>query len=164
MDDAVVVREARADEYELIGELTVEVYVGGGLVSAASPYVNSLLDVAGRAGKSELLVAEIGGEVGGAVTYCPPGSPYAGLAGPDEAEFRMLAVRESARGKGVGRAMVTACVERAREAGLSGLRLSTQKNMEAAHRLYEQMGFVRTPDRDWAPAPGVDVLTYALAF
>ncbi|MFI0411510.1 GNAT family N-acetyltransferase [Actinomadura sp. 3N508] len=164
MDDAVVVRGARADEYELIGELTVEVYVAGGLVSAASPYVSTLRDAAGRAAKSELLVAEVGGELGGAVAYCPPGSPYAELAGPDEAEFRMLAVREKARGKGAGRAMVLACVERARAAGLSGLRLSTQRNMDTAHRLYERMGFVRTPDRDWAPAPGVDLITYALAF
>ncbi|MFI0373117.1 GNAT family N-acetyltransferase [Actinomadura sp. 1N219] len=163
MSEAVIVREARADEYELIGELTVEVYVAGGLVSAASPYVSTLRDAAGRAEKSELLVAEIGGEVGGAVAYCPPGSPYAELAGPDEAEFRMLAVREKARGRGAGRAMVLECVSRARAARLGGLRLSTQRNMDDAHRLYERMGFVRTPDRDWAPAPGVDLLTYALA-
>ncbi|TDD84738.1 GNAT family N-acetyltransferase [Actinomadura rubrisoli] len=160
----VIVRDARPAEYERIGELTVEVYVHGGLVSPDSTYVGTLRDAADRAAKSELLVAEIDGEMAGAVAYCPPGSPYANLAGPDEAEFRMLAVLEWARGLGAGRAMVHACIERARSAGLSGLRLSTQSNMDAAHRMYERMGFVRTPDRDWAPAPGVDVLTYVLAF
>jgi hypothetical protein len=31
--------------------------------------------------------------------------------------------------------------------------------------MYERMGFVRTPDRDWVPAPGVKLLlTYALVF
>ncbi|MGH3243260.1 MAG: GNAT family N-acetyltransferase [Spirillospora sp.] len=164
MGEAVIVRGARADEYALIGELTVEVYVAGGLVSSASPYVSSLRDAAARAAKSELLVAEVDGEVGGAVAYCPPGSPFGELAGPDEAEFRMLAVRDTARGRGAGRALVEACVERARAAGLSGLRLATQQNMRDAHRLYERMGFVRTPDRDFAPAPGVDLLTYALSF
>lgn len=164
MSDTVTVRLARPDEYQRIGDLTVRVYVDGGLVSPSSPYVTTLLDAADRGAKSELLVAEVAGELTGAVAYCPPGSPYAELAGPDEAEFRMLAVLESARGKGVGRAMVLACTERARVAGLRGLRLSTQRNMDAAHRLYEGMGFVRTPDRDWAPVPGVDLLTYALSF
>jgi ribosomal protein S18 acetylase RimI-like enzyme len=159
----VVVRPARPEEYAAVGELTVEVYVDGGLVSAESSYVRTLGDASDRAAKAVLLVAEIDGEVAGAVAYCPPSSPYAELAGPDEAEFRMLAVREKARGKGAGRAMVMACVERARAAGLRGLRLSTQRNMGAAQRMYERLGVVRTPERDWAPAPGVDLLTYALA-
>ncbi|MFC4050682.1 GNAT family N-acetyltransferase [Actinomadura syzygii] len=163
-NEPVVVRTAASDEYDLIGDLTVEVYVAGGLVSSASPYVEKLRDTAARAADCELLIAEAGGEVGGAVTYCPPGSPYATLAGPDEAEFRMLAVLASARGKGIGRALVRACADRARAAGLTGLRLSTQQNMGDAHRLYERMGFVRTPCRDWAPAPGIDLLTYSLKF
>ncbi|WP_254715110.1 GNAT family N-acetyltransferase [Actinomadura sp. NAK00032] len=164
MEDAgqVVVRPARPEEYGLVGELTVEVYVHGGLVSPESSYVRTLRDAGDRAAKSELLVAEVGGEIAGAVAYCPPGSPYAELAGPGEAEFRMLAVREAARRTGVGRALVRACVERAREAGLTGLRLSTQRNMAAAQRMYERMGFVRSPERDWSPVPGVDLLTYAL--
>ena len=164
VSEGLVVRPARPEEYELVGELTVEVYVYGGLVSPESPYVKTLRNAADRAAKAELLVAEVAGEIAGAVAYCPPGSPYAELAGPDEAEFRMLAVLEKARGRGAGRAMVTACVERARAAGLRGMRLSTQHNMGAAQRMYERLGFVRTPERDWAPAPGLDLLTYALPF
>jgi ribosomal protein S18 acetylase RimI-like enzyme len=161
----VTVRPARPDEYELVGDLTVEVYVDGGLVSPTSSYVGTLRDAADRAARADLLVAESGGEVVGAVAYCGPGSPYVQIAGPDEAEFRMLAVREKARGLGAGTAMVRACVGRARAAGLRGLRLSTQANMVGAQRMYERMGFVRTPDRDWVPAPGVKLLlTYALMF
>lgn len=141
----MIVRTARPDEYDLVGELTVEVYVRGGLVSPESPYARKLRDAADRAANAELLVAEDAGRIAGAVAYCPPGTPYADLAGPDEAEFRMLAVLEDARGRGAGRAMVRACIERARRAGLSGLRLSTQRNMESAQRMYENMGFVRTP-------------------
>ncbi|MBB4777157.1 GNAT family N-acetyltransferase [Actinomadura livida] len=165
MSEQVTVRPARPDEYELVGDLTVETYVDGGLVSPTSSYVETLRDAADRAAKSDLLVAEAGGEVVGAVAYCGPGSPYVQVAGPDEAEFRMLAVREKARGQGVGTAMVRACIDRARASGLRGLRLSTQANMVGAQRMYERMGFVRTPDRDWIPAPGVKLLlTYALEF
>jgi ribosomal protein S18 acetylase RimI-like enzyme len=158
----VIVRRARPDEYGRVGELTIEVYVRGGLVSPRSSYVPELGNAAGRAARAELLVAEVDGEIAGALAYAPPGSPYAELAGPDEAEFRMLAVLESARGSGVGRALVQACIDRAREAGLSALRLSTQRNMHAAQRMYERMGFERTPERDWSPSPTVKLMTYVL--
>ncbi|WP_026401224.1 GNAT family N-acetyltransferase [Actinomadura rifamycini] len=164
MPEPAIVRTARPDEYELIGALTVEVYVDSGLVSPDSSYAATLADAADRAAKTELLVAEVGGEVVGAVAYCPPASPYAELAAPDEAEFRMLAVLAKARGAGAGRALVTACVDRARTAGLRGLRLSTQPNMADAHRLYDRMGFARTPDRDWSPVPGLRLLTYAMTW
>ncbi|MFB4312567.1 GNAT family N-acetyltransferase [Actinomadura sp. 21ATH] len=161
---AATVRPARPDEYALIGELTVEVYVHGGLVPPGSSYVRTLADAADRAANAELLVAESGGEIAGAVAYCPPGSPYRELAGPGEGEFRMLAVRERARGGGTGRALVQACLDRARAAGLAGMRMSTQPNMRAAQRMYERMGFVRTPDRDFSPIPGLTLMTYAMAF
>ena len=32
--------------------------------------------------------------------------------------------------------------------------------MTAAHRLYERLGFVRAPDRDWGPVPGVDLVAF----
>jgi hypothetical protein len=34
--------------------------------------------------------------------------------------------------------------------------------MSAAHRLYEQEGFVRLPERDWSPAAGTTLLVYGL--
>ena len=40
--------------------------------------------------------------------------------------------------------------------------LSTQSGMHAAHRIYRRLGFVRTPERDWEPVPGLGLLTYAL--
>ncbi|MCZ9344350.1 GNAT family N-acetyltransferase, partial [Streptomyces sp. TRM76130] len=69
-------------------------------------------------------------------------------------------------GRGVGEALVRACVDRARGVdGCARLILSTQETMHAAHRLYERLGFVRTPERDWCPLPETDairLLTYEL--
>jgi ribosomal protein S18 acetylase RimI-like enzyme len=78
----------------------------------------------------------------------------------------MLAVAHAARGRGVGEALVRACAERARAVeGRVRVVLSTQRTMRTAHRLYERLGFVRTPERDWNPLPELDditLLTYAL--
>lgn len=162
--EPVTVRPARPEEYDAVGDLTVDAYLKDGLVSPESSYINILRDAADRAAEAELLVAELAGELVGAVSYCRPDSTYAEIAAPDEAEFRMLAVIAAARGKGVGEALVQACIDRARRSGFTRLRLSAQRDMGAAHRIYERIGFERTPDRDWSPVPGVDLVTFAMAF
>nr|WP_309505759.1 GNAT family N-acetyltransferase [Streptomyces sp. LP05-1] len=47
-------------------------------------------------------------------------------------------------------------------AEVSRLVVSTRSAMRPARRLWARLGFVRTPDRDWEPLPGVTLLTYAL--
>lgn len=160
----MLIRAARPAEYDTIGELTVRVYLDGGFTRPESPYLATLRDAASRAEKAELLVAvDDDGTLLGSVTYAAGGSPYAETAETgDEAGFRMLVVDAAARGRGTGGALVCACVERALRDGARVLRLSTQRDMTAAHRIYERMGFVRTPERDWTPQPGVDLVTYAL--
>ena len=32
--------------------------------------------------------------------------------------------------------------------------------MTSAHRVYERLGFVRAPEDDWSPEPGVTLLAY----
>ena len=98
----------------------------------------------------------------GPLAFSLAGGPYAERSGPGEAEIRMLGVARAARGHGAGTALTTECVRLAREAGATAVRLSTQKEMTSAHRIYEALGFVRTPERDWTPVPGVDLLTYVL--
>jgi ribosomal protein S18 acetylase RimI-like enzyme len=159
----VLLRPAWPEEYAAVGELTARVYVEDGFVPVDFPYVATLRDAATRAEQAELLVAVDDGDLLlGSVTFAPAGSPYAETAiGPDEAGFRMLAVDPAARGRGIGEALVRECVRRAGEQQARVLRLSTQPQMHAAHRLYERLGFVRTPELDWSPVPGVDLLTYA---
>lgn len=162
---AVRVRAARPEEYGQIGELTARVYRTGGFVPAGHPYLVTLRDVPARAAKAELLVAEDGGgRLLGTVTFTAGGTRYADpAAGPGEASFRMLVVDPAARGHGVGEALVRACLDRAAETGARVMRLSTQPEMLTAQRLYERLGFTRTPGSDWSPVPGMRLITYALA-
>ena len=160
----MLIRIARPEEYAALGELAVRVYLAEGYTRAGSHYPRVLRDVAARAGTAEVAVA-VGddGRLLGTVTYAAAGSPYAETAAaPDEAGFRMLVVDPDARGQGVGEALVAWCVARARTAGVRVLRLSTQPTMAAAGRLYGRLGFVRTPELDWTPEPGVELVTYAL--
>ncbi|MEP6696081.1 MAG: GNAT family N-acetyltransferase [Pseudonocardiales bacterium] len=156
-----VVRDAQPADFEAIRALTVSVYVGEGF--AGPHYVAALADVQGRAASTELIVADVTGQVVGAVALAAHGSTYAELAGPGEAVFRMLVVAPGWRGAGVATALVEECLRRARAAGHSGMVISTESQMHAAHRLYQRLGFRRTPERDWSPVLGVDLLVYGRA-
>jgi ribosomal protein S18 acetylase RimI-like enzyme len=156
----LLVRPLRADEHALVGDLTVEAYLADGLVGP--DYSAVIRDVASRAAVATVLVAEVDGAPVGSVTFALGGSPYAERSAPGEAEIRMLGIARAGRGHGAGTALTQECISRAVDAGCSAVRLSTQPEMAGAHRIYERLGFLRTPERDWTPVPGVDLLTYVL--
>jgi ribosomal protein S18 acetylase RimI-like enzyme len=113
-------------------------------------YLGQIEDVAGRAGTVPVLVAVDDGRVIGSATL---ETEDAGLGDdpiePGTANLRMLGVDPEARGRGAGRALVEECVRRTRAAGLNAVTLHTVLEMKVAQRLYESMGFVRDPARDW---------------
>jgi GNAT superfamily N-acetyltransferase len=57
------------------------------------------------------------------------------------AKLRLLIVEPTARGLGLGRRLVGACVNFARAAGYSKLVLWTQSELKAARAIYERLGF-----------------------
>jgi ribosomal protein S18 acetylase RimI-like enzyme len=158
----LVVRRVRSEELAAVGELTVAAYRADGLLLADDYYEAHLRDAESRDREAEVLVAVVDREVVGAVTFCQAGSPWAELSGDGEGEFRMLAVAPSARRQGVARLLVGACVSRSRSAGHRAVVISSLPMMTGAHRLYETLGFVRTPERDWDPAPGVHLWGFRL--
>jgi GNAT superfamily N-acetyltransferase len=86
------------------------------------------------------------------------GEPAFGLAalryrpsvwtGADDAWLEDLFVVESERGKGAGRALIEACIERAAERGCKRVQLDANERNEGAVALYESLDFrSRVPHR-----------------
>ena len=111
--------------------------------------------MSGLSGEAELLIAEEGGRIAGAVAYCPPFSqPRADFFEARWPLIRMLVVAPEARGRGIGRSLTEACIERARRDGARSIALHTSPVMEVAMALYLRRGFRlerRVPDRFGVP-------------
>lgn len=126
-------------------------------------YIQDVMDVRSRLGEAELIVAELGGRLVGAVTLY-----LDALRSPREgwpkgwAAIRLLAVHPKYRRQGIGRALVEECIRRCRGGGVITIGLHTTEAMDAAVRIYERLGFVRLPEFDFHPASGVVVMAYRL--
>ena len=159
----VTVRAVRPEEYQALASVTLEAYRALLGPDMDGEYAEELGDVATRAGQTDILVAvDDEGRVVGGVTYVDGPGPLAWFDGPDEAGFRMLAVAPSAQGRGVGAALVAACVDRAIAAGKARLLLHTTAPMTVAQRLYRRVGFRRDPGRDRVLEGGLVLLAYVL--
>lgn len=161
-DAGVTIRDVEPREYAAVGALTVDVYVGEGHVHPESLYVAELADTATRAASAEILVAVQQDAVIGSVTVARPGTEFADIARAGELEFRMLAVAKAGRGLGVGSALVRRVLEIAREEGLHSVVLTTMPTMQDARRLYDRLGFVHVPERDWKTMAGTQLTVMRL--
>ena len=167
----MLIRPAAPDELAAVGELTVSAYAADGYLDGTEDYSDELRAAARRAELATLLVAVAdrsnsvsqAGQLLGTATFCLAGTPYAEVSRPGEAEFRMLAVAAEARGQGVGAALVQSCIDLARTAGSTALALCSLQEMLPAHRIYQRIGFVRAPDRDWDPHAGLTLVAFVLA-
>jgi ribosomal protein S18 acetylase RimI-like enzyme len=160
-EEPVTIRVALPSEYDAAGDLVVAAYRTLGDVGGAF-YEHELRDVAGRAQGNEVLVATVAGRLVGCVTFVEGDEPLSQTDDPDAATIRMLGVDTEARGRGVGEALVRACIDRARAAGRRRVRLDTRTSMKSAQRLYERLGFRRDPEHDWSPAEHILLLGYVL--
>lgn len=161
------IRAVRPDEYEALGQLTLDAYRPHGVVS--DDYGAELADVAGRDAAAVVLVAVdeptpgAGGALLGGITYVPPGpNPMSEHTEQDVASIRMLAVADHVRRRGAGLALTEAVLARARDDGAVAVVLHSVPSMTGAHGLYEGLGFIRDDGLDFWPEPDVFCLGYRI--
>jgi ribosomal protein S18 acetylase RimI-like enzyme len=158
-------RPATEADYAVAGSICYEAYRADGQLDGDGGYGRVLADVAARAPVTEVIVADDPdtGEVLGCVTFMLAGRPWAEVARDGEGEFRMLAVAPGAQGRGVGSALVRACLERASAQRCTGVAIYTRDANDRAIGMYERFGFVRVPERDWTPEPDIKLLALRLS-
>ena len=156
----VEIRRAGPADADQVGVLAERVYRQGGW--ADERYSARLLDGRSRVEDAIVLVAVSGGVIVGTVTVALAGSRFANVARVGEAEVRMLAVDEAARGQGIGDRLMAACEALGRQESLTAVVLSTEADMYAAQRLYRRRGYIRQPDRDWSTG-GVTLMVFRLS-
>ena len=135
-----------------MGEIVVRAYDAVGALEGDDDYLPELRDIARRVREAVVFAAldSADGTPLGCVTYVPgPDNPWAEHLRAGEASIRMLAVDPAAQGRGVGSALVAACLDRARADGRRAVFLHSLPVMTDAQRIYERCGFRRAPERDW---------------
>jgi GNAT superfamily N-acetyltransferase len=111
---------------------------------------------------TDVIVAEMDGSPAGTITFYPEGGYYDEKVPSDWACLRTLAVLPTARGQGVGRALMKECLSRARSLGRTRMLLHTLPFMSAAIALHESLGFKRAPELDIRYRPDLTFLAYLL--
>lgn len=95
-----------------------------------------------------LLLAYWKQEVAGCIAFTP-------MAAPTTCEMKRLYVRPTFRKYGIGRKLAEALLKRAAQQGYATMKLDTLEKLQAAIRLYEQLGFKKTTAYYHNPLPNV---------
>ncbi|MEO1553646.1 MAG: GNAT family N-acetyltransferase, partial [Pseudomonadota bacterium] len=93
-----------------------------------------------------ILMAELNGETVGAVGLVPG-------HGAGVLELIKMSARDDVKGQGIGRALMNAAIEKARDMGASKIWLETNTKLAAALALYRKSGFRELTGDDLTPTP-----------
>jgi ribosomal protein S18 acetylase RimI-like enzyme len=160
----IEIRDAEPREYEAVGRVTADAYRE--FLPAANSdwheYVDHIADVAGRADRTQILIAVEDGLILGSATLELDGRVEPdddGPLKPNEAHIRMLGVAPPARGRGIAKMLMAECESRARASGRTLMTLHTTHLMKAAQSMYESLGYERGEDRTFPD--GFVLMSYA---
>jgi GNAT superfamily N-acetyltransferase len=154
MDATVTIRAYAPADREPVNALVLAAWQELALVmpdfASLAPRLTSLTE---KAADSEVIVAELDGQLAGAVAYVSAARPRPDFFDPAWPMVRLMSVLPSARGHGIGERLLDECLVRARRDGAPCLALHTTLKMAAAQRLYLRAGFEKV--RDLPPQYGV---------
>jgi ribosomal protein S18 acetylase RimI-like enzyme len=145
----VVVRRGGAQDVRFLRDMLHHAYYWKERAPDSGPGPVALYVKAwGRRGDTAMIAIGDGFPVGAAwFRLFPAKQPGYGFVDEGTPELA-IAVVPSARGKGIGSALLDALLARAREAGHEAISLSVDRNNAGAIRLYQQHGFERVSESD----------------
>jgi len=158
-----IVRNAKPEEYEYIGKLMVRVYsqLEGFPNESEQPNYYKMLanigEMATKPGASLLVAVSTVNKIAGAVVYFKEmlyyGSGGTAIQEKNASGFRLLAVDNAVRGKGIGKLLTKACIDKTKDDKNLQLIIHTTMAMQTAWRMYENIGFKRSGDLDFMQGP-----------
>ena len=154
-----MIRSAKPEEFKPLGQLMVKVYShldGFPKPDEQPDYYAMLSNIGEQVQKPdvELLVAVDTADqlLGGVVFFGDMQFYGSGGTAPQAKQatgFRLLAVSDNARGRGVGRLLTEACIERSVALDKQRIIIHTTEAMKVAWRMYEKQGFTRAEEFDF---------------
>jgi len=125
--------------------------VNGVALAAFAQYANDYHDwpafranigrTADLAQQADLLVADVGGAIAGAIAHVGPDRPRSPIYPPEWSVVRMLVVDPARRGQGVGRALARWALLQAIECDLAKLYVEVVAEQEGAVAMFSALGF-----------------------
>jgi ribosomal protein S18 acetylase RimI-like enzyme len=156
MEQAIKIREAGAEELAEVENLVKAAYQEFQPLMpevAWNRWMDNIRETI-QAPEGMVLLAENQGRIEGAIKFYPDAAQsHLGQWPAGAASMRLLAVPPAHRGRGYGRLLTQACLDRARELKITTIFLFTGTFMAAARQLYEKLGFKRAPEFDRDPGP-----------
>jgi GNAT superfamily N-acetyltransferase len=140
---AVIYRRARRDDVPAIVRMLADDPLGAKRERYADPLPQvywDAFDALERRGASELIVAEVDGEVVGTLQLNV--IPCLSRGGTTRAQIEAMRVDARRRNAKIGEGLVRHALERARAHGCGLVELTTDKSRPDAHRFYVRLGFV----------------------
>jgi ribosomal protein S18 acetylase RimI-like enzyme len=138
-----MLRDCRQDDAEAIVRVALAAFAQFERDYSDWPlFTANVAKMPGLARSGEIIVAEDGGLIVGAVAYVGPQAPKAAFFDPTWPVIRMLVVDPAARGKGIGRQLTEECLRRAERDQSPVIALHTTPIMTVALPMYLRMGFV----------------------
>ena len=142
----VTIRRMRAPDLPRVMQIELSTF--------SMPWSESTFRGLLRRSDSDLFVAELRGAVAGYSVF---------WAVTDQGELGNVAVAEEYRGRGIGRALVDAVLERAGERSVHEIFLEVRRSNDGAQNLYRTLGFTQVGQRkNYYQEPAEDAIVMRL--